>query len=368
MTAEPDSPDEPHLEPAGGGEPKDRPTRPRAPLLEGRAISLSGDGGGGLLRPLAAGLIGGLVGAGAVYFLSSGADNDARQFINQLNSKVAELSDAINAKAASSGVASVEQLSEVRSRIDTIASSAKTAEEGVRTLTQKVEALEQKPSADSAKEAIHADIAAQIAPVASQIAPLAAQIAPLSDRVAAIEALQNERVSDARTAALTIALTNLRRVISEGRPFATELSAVESLSPSKLPVSDLAANKDKGVASLAELQRGFADVSRAVISKHYSGKSDSILGEVLARARAAVQVRPAGGGGDTIEAKLGRIEAALKAGDLKGALTEAQTIEGPAKDELQPWLDRAEARAAADEAVRKTDTELLASLSKAHRP
>jgi hypothetical protein len=364
MTADPDRPDEPHIQPASGGD-QDKPNRPRPSLLEGRALPLAGAGGEGIMRPLAAGLVGGLVGAGIVYLMSSsaGVDADARKAANELTAKVAELSEALNAKAASSSVASSEQLSEVRSRIDTVASSVKTAEEGVRSVAQKVQALEQKPSADISKETMHADIASQIAPVSSQIAPLA-------DRVAGLEALQNERVSDARTAALTIALSNLKRAVAEGRAFATELSAVETLSPSKLPVSELAANKDQGVPSLGELQRSFKDVSRNVITKHYQGKSDSFVGEVLSRARAAVQVRPSGGAGDTVEAQLGRIESALKAGDLKGALTEAQAIEGPAKQELQAWLERANARAAADEALRKTDAELLASLSKspARRP
>ncbi len=49
--------------------------------------------------------------------------------INQLNTKLAELSEAVNAKAASSSAASAEQLSEVRSQIDTVASTGKTADE-----------------------------------------------------------------------------------------------------------------------------------------------------------------------------------------------------------------------------------------------
>ncbi len=58
------------------------------------------------------------------------------------------------------------------------------------------------------------------------------------------------------------------------------------------------------------------------------------------------------------------MESALKLGDVKGALAEADALEGPAKEELQAWLDHAQARAAADEAIRKTDQELLASLTK----
>ncbi len=365
MTAEPESPDEPRLAPAGGsGESK--PPRPKAPLIEGRALPQPGSRGGGILIPLAAGVIGGLVGAGAVYLLSMGPseDNEARQVVNQLNTKVAELTEAVNAKAASSSAASVEQVSQVRSLLNTVASSAKATDEAVQSLTQKVQSLEQKPAAEPAKEAIQAEIAAQVGPVAAQIAPLASQIAPLADRIAILERAQGERVSDARTAGLTLALANLKRAVAEGRPFAADLAALESLTSAKLPVSDLEPYKDQGVPSLHELQRDLDDASRGVIQKHYQGKGDSLVSEVISRARAVVQVKPAGGAGDSVEAILGRMESALKASDLKGALKEAASLEGPAKGELQAWLKRAEARAAADEAIRKTDSELLASLAK----
>jgi hypothetical protein len=58
------------------------------------------------------------------------------------------------------------------------------------------------------------------------------------------------------------------------------------------------------------------------------------------------------------------MESALKAGDVKGALTESAGLEGPAKEELRTWLEHAQVRATADEAVRKTDQELFASLTK----
>ena len=116
--------------------------------------------------------------------------------------------------------------------------------------------------------------------------------------------------------------------------------------------------------SLSELQREFADAIRDVIVKHYQGNAQSFMDQVLSRARGAIQVKPIGGAGDTIEAVLGRIENALNAGDVKGAVTESAALDGPAKEELQTWLAHAQVRAAADDAVRRTDQELLASLTK----
>ncbi len=327
--------------------------RPKPPLIEQRALPEPGRGGG-FLRPLAAGVIGGLASAGIVYLAlggNSGADADTQQKIKDLQERAAVLSETVQAKvAAPVKAASPEELNEVRSRLDGLDKTVKGVDETMQSLSQKVQAVEQKPAPEPGKDVIQAEIASQIAPIAEQLAGL--------------EHSQTERVSDSRTATLAFTLTNLKRAVAEGKPFAAELAAVENLSPAKLPVSELAPYKDSGVPTLQQLQRDFAEISGNVIQKHYHGKANSIVGEVLSRARAAIQVRPKGSAGDTVEAVLGRMDSALKAGDLKGALTGAAALEGPAKDELQTWLEHARARAAADEAIRKTDQELLASLTK----
>ncbi len=398
MTAEPDdTPVEPGIAPASSGKTGEQPARPPVfePLPEAQPQGL-----GGLLRPLAAGLIAGLLGGGIVSLLLAGtgpkADDQARLLIKDLQDKIrdqqektSQLSDSLRAKLAEAPVkaASPEELSEVRSRLEDISKSAKADEDSVQSLSQKVQALEEKPAPQPDKEAVQAEIASQVTPVAERLAGLertqsekasevtdrlaglehaqSEKTSEVTERLAGIERTQSERASDARTATVTIALTNLKRAISEGKSFATELTAIETLSPEKLPVSELAAYKDTGVASLSQLQREFADAVRDVIVKHYQGNAQSFVDQILSRARGAIQVKPIGSGGDTVEAVLGRMEKALKAGDLKGALTESATLEGPAKEELQTWLEHAQARATVDEALRKTDQDLLASLTKA---
>jgi hypothetical protein len=378
MTAEPKSPD---VEPAGGG--MGEPNRPKPPLIDQRALSASNLLSNDLAKQAAAGFAGGLIGAVLISVLFTGPakDEDARQAIRVLDQRTADLNEALKGKAAAANAASADQLNEVRSKLESAASadqlkevrsklesaasaeqlnevrsklenvekSAKSVEDSAHSLIQRVQAVEEKPAA-SPKEAIQSEIATQVGPI--------------TERLAGLEKSQSERASDARTSAVTLALTELKRAVADGRPFATELSAVESLSQEKLPVSELAPYKDKGVPSLVHLQREFSDTARSVIQKHYSGKSESVMGEILSRARAVVQVKPIGATGDSVESVLGRIDGSLKAGDLKGALAEATSLEGPAKEQLQAWLDRAKARAEADEAVRKTDRELIASLTK----
>ncbi len=387
MTAEPDdTPVEPTIAPAGNASDQSVRPRPRAPEQYPEAQP---QGFGGLLRPLAAGLIGGLLAAGALYLILAGSgpkpDQQARVLIKELQDKIkdqqdkikeqqdkaAQLSETIRSKLAEEPVkaASPEELNEVRARLEEISKTAKAEEDSVQSLSQKLEALEQKPAPQPDKEALQAEVASQVAPVSERLAGIEKtqneKASEVTERLAGIERTQSERAADARTATVTIALTNLKRAVAEGKPFATELTAIESLSSEKLPVSELAPYKDTGVPSLGQLQREFLDTVRNVIVQHYHGKAKSFMDEVLSRARGAIQVKPIGSAGDTVEAVLGRIEKALKAGDLKEALSESAALEGPAKEELKTWLEHAQARAAADEAVGKTDQELLASLTKA---
>jgi hypothetical protein len=65
-----------------------------------------------------------------------------------------------------------------------------------------------------------------------------------------------------------------------------------------------------------------------------------------------------------VEAIIGRMSAALKAGDIKTALLQGAALPSPPQ-EMMDWFQRAQARVAADDALRKTDQELLAALTKA---
>jgi hypothetical protein len=346
-------------QPAAAG--ADTSPRPKPQIIDQAPQPTSG---GGLLKTLTAGVIGGLVGAGAVYFTvaadtTGGTDAEARRQIADLQQRTAQLGEAVRARpqALAETSASVApavppvDLTEVNNRLDALENTGKDASASLQSLTQRIEAVEQKPGIEPRKEVVEAAVAAQIAPI--------------GDRITDLERGLGERRADARNAALSLALANFKRAVAEGRPFAEELTAIENLSPEKLPVSALAAYKDKGVPSIAALRTSFEDAARVAIQRHYQKQSpDSVVGQVVARARSAVQVKPSGDGGDTVEAILGRVSSALKAGNAAGALAASDTLPSTAKEEIVAWLEQVKARVAADEAVKNTDQQLIATLTK----
>ncbi len=371
MTPDPANKPTPRIElPSGANPPNDRSGPQKPPPMDRAAQTSVRRGGGGFFSHLLAGLIGaGLVVGGAYLALThdipglSLTDPGTRRQIQKLQDRTAEIdrtlrSSSGNAYSASGSGSAPEGLNELQARVDGIVNAARGLDETVQSLSQRLEAVEQRAGGRPAKDAIQAELA-------GQIAPLTQRLASLERDLEAISRTQNERQSDARTAALTLALTNLKRAIGDGRPFSAELAAVENLSTLKLPVSQLAPYKEGGVLSMAELQRDFAAASQKALQSYYRGKGNSFMGEVFSRAKAAIQIKPADGKGDTPEAILGRMDNALKAGNLRDALTEAAALDGPAQEEMQSWLGKAQQRATAEEALRKTDQELIAAMTKA---
>ncbi len=325
--------------------------------------------GGGFVTHLLAGLLGGAIVGGGLYLALthripgvSIVDPDTRRELRILEDRTTALDQAFRqgsrpVAASSASGPGLETVNEFRARLDGMVTATRAIDETVQTLSSRLQSVEQRMGNGPGQAAFQAE-------ATRLIAPLSDRIATLERDLQALNKTQNERQADARTAALTLALTNLKRAVADGRPFAHELAAVENLSSTKLPVSQLEPYKDAGVASLADLQQEFGDVSKKAIEYYYKANGSSFVGQVLSRAQSAIQVKPADNSGSTIEATLGRVERELKAGNIKGALVEVAAVPSPAAEQMRGWIERAQARAATDDALRKTDQELLAALTR----
>lgn len=327
----------------------------------------TGAGGLRFLGYALAAMIGGITAVAALLILPSAyppiltaipqlgafAPNDLKDEVRRIEDRTASLERAMRSEVAQRNDAvTQEALNEVKGRVDllvrrvadldALAAQGEFGGKGPRVAT----------SADAQAEAERA------------VAPLAERVGALERELGTLHKSQAERQGEAKSAALAIAFTNLKRAVGEGRPFASELATVESLSSRKLPVNQLAVYKDSGVPTADTLTRDFADFSKRAIEKHYQGDSSTFVGEMIARARSAIQVRPVGGSGNTPEAVLGRMGASLQSGQLASAVIEAGALTGRALEEMQPWLQAAQSRVTADTALRQTDEELLAALTK----
>jgi hypothetical protein len=370
---------------------------------------------------LAAGLLGGLVGVVALAFawggLPGGKAVGPAPDVTKLEQRVAKLEGA----PASSGDA--EAVAQLDTRIKALEGSAKEASPELAGLTSRVAQLETqlKAVAEAAKEggsvadaaAISQQIAdaeqrlqakidaalaggeganastiqdmqGEIAELKAKIGALAdaelgtgdttdlePQMAALSDRMAKLEsALSSKETAGTKSAAVAIAFANLKGAVSEGRPFATELATINSLSPSAGDLGVLPAYAEKGIPTLPELTRSFRSSKDAALAAAAPASDGSILANLMASASSLVKIRRVdeAATGEGPGAVLARAEAVLDKGNLAGSVKEVETLDGAPRDAFSVWLDQAHARLGADGILKQLEGLLLVSVGGGAEP
>jgi len=371
---------------------------------------------------LAAGVLGGLVGVIALalaWGVPSGKPGNNATELAKLDQRIAKLESVPTAQESTEAVAEIDtrvkalerrpekpapDLSDLTSRVAQLETSMKTLADAAKqggsvadaaAVSQQINQVEQRLQGkiDTAL-ASEGSNASTIQEMQNSISELKAKIAALADaelgtgnsnelpelsaRVSKIEKALPELATaasrgaaDTKSAAVTIAFANLRAAVSEGRPFATELDTIGTLSPSATDLGALPAYAEKGIPTVPELARSFdAAKDSALAATAPPSSGGSLLDSLMASAESLVKVRrvDATATGDTPSAVLARAEAALDKGDLATAIKEVWTLQGAPRDAFSGWLDQARARLDADEILKRLESLLLVSVSGGSEP
>ena len=202
-------------------------------------------------------------------------------------------------------------------------------------------------------------------------ARLLPEIAVLDERLGKVESTLpslvdavDQDAADTKSATLAIAFANLRAAVEEGRPYATELATLAALSPGAGDLGGLLDYEDKGIPTLRALTASFDAARTAAVSASASEAGGSLLDRLLAGAESLVTIKriDAAAEGDTPDAVLARGAAKLKDGDLAASVKEVETLQGPARAAFADWLDEAHARLDAEQTLRRLENILLVSL------
>ena len=388
------------------GDPDEAPP-PRATLPELKSF----------MTHLAAGVLGGLIGVVALalaWGVPSGKPSGNSADITKVDERIAKLESAPapsgNAEevtALDSRVKALEQppgqpapdISDLTSRVAQLETSLKTladtAKQGgsvadAAAVSQQINEAEQrlqgKIDTALASEGTNAstiqEMQATISELKAKMAALAdaelgtgdtIDLSELSQRVDKIEkalpelaTAASKGVEQTKSAAAAIAFANLRAAVSEGRPFATELDTISTLSPSATDLGALPAYAEKGIPTVPELARAFDAAKEAALATAAAppNSGGSLLDSLMASAESLVKIRrvDAAATGDTPSALLARAEAALDKGDLATAVKEVGTLQGAPRDSFSSWLDQARARLGADETLKRLESLLLVSV------
>ncbi len=381
------------------------------------------NGGGRILGNLTAGLLGGLVGAGALAvawaYLPMNNQAEAPD-LSPLETRIAKLESAPQPDA---GAGLAEQISKLEAKLAVLEGQETEIPPEVSSLTERVAQLETslKAMAEAAKdggsvgdaaaisqqigaaeqrldgkldtalaeakaanaaslEAMRKEVAgldAKLRALANaelssgEAARLVPEIAVIDERLSKLEAglpallnAVDDEAEDTKAATQAIAFANLRAAVSEGRPYASELATLAALSPGAGDLGRLLDYEDTGIPTLPELTRAFKETRAAAPSAQAPAADGSIIDRFVASAESLVKVKrvDATADGDGSDAVLARAEAELEKGNLAGSVAEVDKLQGAQRTAFATWLDQARARLDADATLQRLENILLVSL------
>lgn len=182
----------------------------------------------------------------------------------------------------------------------------------------------------------------------SALADQNAQIAALAERARAAEA---EAAGEAARLLARAALIRVQTAVDSGQTFDTALADLEAVSPAEIPTA-LREAAETGVPTLAGLQSSFPESARAGLAAARAEVPESDVVGITGFIQRQLNVRSiTPREGDDPDAILSRVQAAVSAGDLTTALTEAEALPAAARDAMNDWLEAATARKTAQDAA-----------------
>ena len=202
-------------------------------------------------------------------------------------------------------------------------------------------------------------------------AAAAPEIMALGERVMALESTVpnlvgaiDKEMAGTRSAALTLAFSNLRAAVNAGKPYVGELKTITALAPGAGDLGKLPDYADKGIPTLPELTRQFREKKDAALTLA-SPSDESFLGELMTSAQSLVKVRRVDDSpeGNSVTAILTRTDSDLENEQLPDAVAEVDALQDDAREPFAAWLEAARARIAAEETLQRLEGVLLASLT-----
>jgi len=384
----------------GDGEPPAEPELPQGgeggARAKGRAIAA-------VFSHMAAGLVGGLMGAAALAFwigvlptglevgggaVSTGGEGQIGAVRGQIDAlktetegsfktlrdRLAKAEAALGARGAAGGdlAERLDKLESVRAAADGGGTADAAAEAALKT---DLVALKTETAALTAQgeklaqeiERLGAAIGQSGAPAAdgAALGAVGVRVDDLEKKLGALNERQQAVSRDTQLAALAVALSGLKQAADSGSSYGAELDTVKSLMPgasnmARLDLKALEAGALTGVQSLGALRQSFDGYRRAALDAAAAPKSDALIDQITSRARALVRVRPSEPReGHDAGAVLARMEGHLRAGELAKAVSEAGALEGATAKAMAPWRKQAEARLGLDRGIQTLERAML---------
>ena len=253
---------------------------------------------------------------------------------------LASIDSALKAITGDGGLES--KVSDLTSKADGLAVATARNEAGVANLTNEVRTVSGQVAGLGVDD------------LRSSTAALSTKLDSLDTRLDTVEGQVRGQVAAERNAML-LALGQLDDAVAAGQPYAQSLSLMSSYADDRAPAAAMAtlqSHATSGVTTLSALRVRFKDTGDAIVAADYDATADEgLFGDVVRNLSKLVIVRSRDPNDPGANGVVARSEAALEAGNLAGAVSEVESLEGPPAQVAASWLADAEARLAVDSAL-----------------
>lgn len=253
---------------------------------------------------------------------------------------LASIDSALKAITGDGGLES--KVSDLTSKADGLAVATARNEAGVANLTNEVRTVSGQVAGLGVDD------------LRSSTAALSTKLDSLDTRLNTVEGQVRGQVAAERNAML-LALGQLDDAVAAGQPYAQSLSLMSSYADDRAPAAAMAtlqSHATSGVTTLSALRVRFKDTGDAIVAADYDATADEgLFGDVVRNLSKLVIVRSRDPNDPGANGVVARSEAALEAGNLAGAVSEVESLEGPPAQVAASWLADAKARLAVDSAL-----------------
>lgn len=155
--------------------------------------------------------------------------------------------------------------------------------------------------------------------------------------------------NDLKAAAMLIAFSQLRDSLNREAPFEDDLILLQKMvgaddAELQEAITRLAPHADGGVLTSEGLSNQFKGLAGDIVVASLNGEDVSLADKAKARFNEIMQVEKDGeviSGTDT-QATVSQAQAMLDNGDIEGAVALLQTLQGPAAEQAEPFIEQAE--------------------------
>lgn len=177
-----------------------------------------------------------------------------------------------------------------------------------------------------------------------------------TDETALGQTLEGVSGNDLKAAAMLIAFSQLRDSLNRQAPFEEDLVLLNKMvgddnADLTASLQKLAPHAQGGVLTKKGLSSEFRGLAGDIVVSSLNGEDVSIKDKAMARLNDVIQVEKDGElvtGTDT-QATVAKAQAMLDSGDVQGAITTLQTLDGDAAQTAQPFIEQAKASLLSDQ-------------------